>query len=313
MDTLSLCIPAYNASGYLPRLLRSAQQQTEPFDEILVYDDCSTDNTAEVARTHGAKVISGSTNEGCTVARARLAENATSEWIHFHDADDKLLPGFVEQARKWMEKEDPPDVVLFGCEHRRHENDEFVKEEFHNKKNLKEDPVRYTIRNIISPNIGIYDREAFLQAGGPDVDPKVLYSEDYAMHCKLARAGLSFDADPTVVVVYYHRDGSMSRANVTKCRRANFHVLQKCALHNGEEYGEVIAKQLWSLAGTLAADDQWDLADKATQLAVDLNGRVPIGEGPFFRLLASIHHRMALRIREGVIRLIWPQWRTSYK
>ena len=101
-ETLALCIPAYNAAGHLPRLLKSAQEQTSSFDEMLVYDDCSTDNTAEVACSYGAEVISGDENVGCTIGRKRLAEHATSDWIHFHDADDELLPNFVERAQTWM-------------------------------------------------------------------------------------------------------------------------------------------------------------------------------------------------------------------
>jgi glycosyltransferase involved in cell wall biosynthesis len=313
MPSLSLCIPAYNASGHLPRLLRSAQQQTEAFDEILVYDDCSTDNTAEVARSHGAKVVSGDENQGCAVGRKRLAEHATSDWIHFHDADDKLLPSFVERAREWMRKDNPPDVVLFGYEHRRLKDEKLIKKRVYDGNRIKKYPIKYTIKNHINPNSGIYKRKEFLEAGGPDTDPKVLYNEDYAMHCKLAREGLCFDADPEAVSVYYQREGSMSRGNITKCRRARYYVLEKCARNNGQEHGGVIAEKLWELAGSLAADLQWDLADKSAQLAVKLDGRIPSTEGPIFRVLAAIHPQMALRLRENVIRLIWPQWRASHR
>ena len=56
-NTLALCIPAFNAAELLPILLTSAKNQTIPFDEILVYNDCSTDNTSEVAKKYGANVI----------------------------------------------------------------------------------------------------------------------------------------------------------------------------------------------------------------------------------------------------------------
>ena len=51
--TLACLIPAYNAAAHLPRLLEFAARQTEPFDEIWVYDDCSTDDTAAVAEHYG--------------------------------------------------------------------------------------------------------------------------------------------------------------------------------------------------------------------------------------------------------------------
>ena len=69
--TLALLIPAYNAAIHLPRLLKSACQ-SEPFDEIWVYDDGSTDGTASVAEQHGARVLRSNRNQGCTTAKTVL-------------------------------------------------------------------------------------------------------------------------------------------------------------------------------------------------------------------------------------------------
>jgi glycosyltransferase involved in cell wall biosynthesis len=307
--TLALCVPAYNASDHLPRLLESAQEQRAPFDEVLVYDDCSTDDTAEVARSYGARVISGDENQGCTVGRKRLAEHASADWVHFHDADDELLPNFVVRARAWMTLEDPPDVVLFGYEYRRDEDDELILTKQFDAEALRKDPIDYTIRTQVNPFCGLYHRRSFVEAGGPDTDPKVLYNEDCAMHCKLARAGLEFDADPEITVINYKRDGSMSQDHQTECARSRFFVLQKAARHNGNTHGEVIANQLWKNAGILAAHQQWDLADRAVQLASELNGQVPTAGGILFRVLGTLNSRLALRVRETFIRTFKPSLR----
>lgn len=311
--TLALCIPAYNAAGHLPRLLESAEEQTEPFDQVLVYDDCSTDNTAEIAQSYGATVISGDENQGCTVARKRLAEHASTDWVHFHDADDELLPNFVEQARNWMTEDDPPEVVLFGYEYRDEETHELFSIRRFDTEALRDDPIDYTIQTQINPFCGLYHRPSFVETGGPDTDPKVLYNEDAAMHCKLARAGLQFDADPTVTLINYRREGSMSRNNQVECMRARYHVLKKCARYNGDTHGATIAQELWESAGLLAAHLQWDLADKAARLAVQLNGRVPTHGGPFFTALGAIHPQMALRARESAIRFLKPDLRKEEK
>jgi glycosyltransferase involved in cell wall biosynthesis len=308
-SSLALCIPAYNESDRLPRLLESARGQTIPFDSILVYDDCSTDNTAEVARSYGAEVISEEVNQGCTIGRKRLAEHASVDWLHFHDADDVLKPNFVEQAQTWMQKDEPPDVVIFSYEERREDTDEKIDERHFDAEALREDPIEYTIRNVINPFCGLYRRKAFLEAGGPDTDPNVHYNEDAAMHCKLARAGLQFDADPTVTVVNYHREDSMSQANLVKCERARYHVLKKCARFNGDTHGEAIAHELWKIAGVLASRGEWGIADKSARLAVQLNGRVPSNGGGLFRALGMVHPQMALRVREGLIRLLKPHLR----
>src|SRR5690349_18353005 len=100
--SLALLIPAYNAEPYLPRLLDSAAWQSEPFDEIWVYDDCSTDNTVALAEQYGARVLRGDVNRGCSHGKNQLAAATACDWIHFHDADDELMPNFVERARAWM-------------------------------------------------------------------------------------------------------------------------------------------------------------------------------------------------------------------
>src|ERR1051326_8043102 len=115
--TLAMLIPAYNAAGYLPRLLDSAMRQTQPFDEIWVYDDCSNDGTAAVAERYGARGVRGDINCGCSHGKNRLAAETSCDWIHFHDADDELMPNFVECARTWM-SDGRFDVVLFAYEER---------------------------------------------------------------------------------------------------------------------------------------------------------------------------------------------------
>src|SRR6476659_9336329 len=92
-NRLALCVPAFNAAGHLPRLLESVRAQTGSFDEILIYDDASTDETADIARGFGAHVIRSDQNTGASVAKNQLAERASAAWSHFPDADDELEGG----------------------------------------------------------------------------------------------------------------------------------------------------------------------------------------------------------------------------
>ena len=90
----SLLIPCHNAAGHLPRLWETVRAQTRPFNEIICYDDASTDDTAAVAAALGARVISGECNAGPAHARNQLWRAADTEWVHFHDADDLLEPAY---------------------------------------------------------------------------------------------------------------------------------------------------------------------------------------------------------------------------
>lgn len=309
--TLALCIPAYNAASYLPRLLTSAAQQTVPFDEILVYDDCSSDDTAAVAEAYGARVVRGDVNRGCSAGKNRLAEETSCEWIHFHDADDELFPHFVETARGWMAKESPPDVVLFAYEYRDNETGELLSIRTFDDEALRRDPITYTIREQVNPFCGLYHREAFVKAGGYDLDPDVLYNEDVAMHCRLARRGLRFAADPAVTVINYRIGNSMSQGNLGKCIRAHFHVMRKAAAELDARHHPALAEELWKTAGMAASVSEWEAADEAARLAVELGQRVPTLGGGLYRALATLHGPTALRLRERLIRTLRPHLRAS--
>lgn len=307
--TLAICIPAYNAAEFLPRLLGSINAQTMKFDEVWVYDDCSTDGTAEVAAGLGARVVHGDTNRGCATGRNALADRASCDWLHFHDADDALHPDFVERARRWIEQEDAPEVVLFGYEERYDETDIKLDERFYDSAALGNDAVAYTISNQVQSICGIYRRAPFIAAGGYDLDPEVLYNEDVAMHCRMARAGLRFAADPAVTVINYRRVNSMSSANQYKCSRAQYRVMSKAAAELNGRYSDEIAKRLWQIAAASASYLDWENADACVSLAIELTGRIPVGSGRMFKLLCGINPHTAIRIREILIRTLKPSLR----
>jgi len=309
--TLALLVPAYNAASFLPRLLGTARTQSQPFDEIWVYDDCSTDDTAEVARQWGASVITGDVNRGCSYGKNTLAQRTGCDWIHFHDADDELLPGFVERAHQWMAK-DTVDVVVFGCISKDEATGQVEHTAIHDAQKLAEDPVGYTISTKLNAISGLYRRSAFLAAGGFDLDPEVLYNEDVAMHCSLARAGLRFSSDPDIFIVWWRRAGSMSNNNRLKCVRAEHKVLLKARAHDRESrYRAEISGRLWEVATTAATHLDWETADASAKLASQLRGPARSSSG-LFRALSALWPTMALRLREWLIRLLKPQYRAGY-
>jgi len=312
-QTLSLLIPAYNAGWCLPRLLKSAQAQTIPFDEIWVYDDCSTDDTAAVAEAHGARVLRGDVNKGCSAGKNALARHVETDWVHFHDADDELLPNFVELARKWMDRGDK-DIVLFDYEWRDNDTGQLLAHTRFNDEALVADARRYAITTQINPFCGLYRRTKMLEAGGYDEDPLVLYNEDVAFHIRMAFAGLSFTADGETSLINYRVGGSMSAANQTKCALAQYHVMRKTlALPSAHLYRSQIAANLWDIAGRLAAQNESPVAAECAKLARK-NALPPASSGKlYFRVIARFFPTLAIQFREMAIRRFRPELRLHLK
>jgi glycosyltransferase involved in cell wall biosynthesis len=114
-------IPARNEETNLALLL-PALKVADPSVEILVFDDESSDATAAVARSFGAKVISpeeplpaGWTgkNRACE-ALARAAHTSEAEWWLFLDADVRPGPEFLNQVRAACGSAAPKVGVVTG-------------------------------------------------------------------------------------------------------------------------------------------------------------------------------------------------------
>lgn len=93
---LSVIVPTLNEVGYLPRLLGDLAEQSHPPDEVIVVDATSTDGTADLARSMGARVSPDGGLPG--VARNVGAGLAHGEWLLFVDADVRLAPDVLAVA-----------------------------------------------------------------------------------------------------------------------------------------------------------------------------------------------------------------------
>ena len=94
--SLSLCMIVRNEAENLPRSLGPVQDR---FDEIILVDTGSTDNTRELARDMGARVISIEWPDHFARARNISIEAARGDWILWLDADNYIAPEDVDRLR----------------------------------------------------------------------------------------------------------------------------------------------------------------------------------------------------------------------
>jgi glycosyltransferase involved in cell wall biosynthesis len=104
---LSLCMIVKNEEKNIGECLKSAQGLA---DEIIVTDTGSTDKTVEIAQSYGAKIEHFEWTKDFSAARNYSISKATSRWIIWLDADDRLPKKTVEELRKNLSQEIPNKV-----------------------------------------------------------------------------------------------------------------------------------------------------------------------------------------------------------
>ena len=104
----TVIVPNYNHAQSLPLCLDAIKNQTYAPLEIVLVDDCSTDDSVAIAEAAGVTVISTGHNQGPSVARNRGAEWASGEILFFVDSDGALAPDAVANAVALLDAN--PDV-----------------------------------------------------------------------------------------------------------------------------------------------------------------------------------------------------------
>ncbi len=90
-------IPTWNRRDLLLNLFESLAAQTRKFDEIIVVDNGSTDDSAEIAERAGAKVLRLEQNKGFAAAVNRGIEAAETEWVAILNNDVTFEPDWLEK------------------------------------------------------------------------------------------------------------------------------------------------------------------------------------------------------------------------
>jgi glycosyltransferase involved in cell wall biosynthesis len=116
MPKVDIIIPAYNAARYLTAALCSVEAQTFEDWRILLIDDGSTDNTAEVAAPFADRLGQRFTyikqeNQGVSAARNAAIRNSSAEYMALLDSDDIWLPCRLAESLSYLESHPRVGVI----------------------------------------------------------------------------------------------------------------------------------------------------------------------------------------------------------
>lgn len=109
---VSVIIPSFNRTRALRLCLDALNAQTYPRIEVIVVDDRSTDDAAQVAAAMGVKVLRTEVNGGPSAARNLGAEHAAGDILLFLDSHIALDPDAVENAVEILESQ--PEIGALG-------------------------------------------------------------------------------------------------------------------------------------------------------------------------------------------------------
>lgn len=104
-ELVSIIMPSYNTANYIKLTIESVLKQTYQNWELLIVDDCSTDNTDNIVAQYNDKRIiymKNKKNCGAAVSRNRALKVARGKWIAFLDSDDLWYPTKLEEQIKFM-------------------------------------------------------------------------------------------------------------------------------------------------------------------------------------------------------------------
>jgi glycosyltransferase involved in cell wall biosynthesis len=220
--SVSIIIPTFNGASRIGNCLDALLKQTIGRDaEILVVNDGSTDNTADVVtRYSGIRLISQS-NAGPAAARNRGASESRGTIILFTDDDCAPIPEWLDAM---IEPFDDPEVVGAKGVYRTHQKGlaaRFVQIEYEDRYRLMAD---LDSIDFIDTYSAAFRRDRFLEMTGYDTSFPVACAEDVELSYRMSARGWKMKFAPAAIVYHMH-PSTLSRYLRKKYKFAFWRVL----------------------------------------------------------------------------------------
>jgi glycosyltransferase involved in cell wall biosynthesis len=210
---IAIVITTYNHASFLEAAIRSALRQSVPADQIIVVDDGSTDHPERVTAQFAAVRSIRQPNAGLSAARNTGWRAATTEFVVFLDADDRLLPNaLADNLHRLIAS--PRAGMSYGgyicvdtLAGRRHIADFLPVADGYSS---------LLRRNLIGMHAAVmYRRASLADIGG--FDDGLGACEDYDVYLRMAlRYPILYGPEP--LAEYWHHGGNMSRDSAMMLR-----------------------------------------------------------------------------------------------
>jgi glycosyltransferase involved in cell wall biosynthesis len=289
MASISLLITYYNEKKLLTDCLQSVYKQTVLPDEILVYDDASKYPAENYVPSHpdiNVKVIRGKENIMVAAARNRLMKEATSEYLHYQDADDLLEPDCIEIIKKKID-EYSPELVINEVRSVSFDDNSPVSNAVMSLHSIKNDDLLdFAIAGALLAPSTTFKKSLGLKLDGYKAG-KLLQCEDYEFNIRLVHYATSLQLIKKPLVIQRIRNNSMS-SNTNELYVEGVKALRFLLAELPEKYHQSIAKRASSMGRILFQNGFHEDAKKAFQFAKSVYSQPFLQENFLYKFLSKV-------------------------
>lgn len=232
---VSVVIPAYNAEKYLKDAVDSIQRQSYSAIELIIIEDCSTDNTLEVARNiekmdRRVRVVENIHNMGVSANRRRGVELSRGEYICWQDADDISLPDRIAHQVNFLETHPEVGVVGGFITFFDETGERATRTYAENDSSLRETIFRY---NPVAQPASMMRRSSVEMVG--NFSSKYRLAEDLEMLFRIGEK-YKFGNVQEIVLKYRQSPQSLTAANLRKMECAALEIKESYRMSSAYHY-----------------------------------------------------------------------------
>ncbi len=211
---ISIITAAYNAESTLLETVRSVLEQSDPGWELIIVDDGSADGTCDLATgcaaADGRISVISQTNSGTAAARNAGVRAAHATWLCMLDADDLLLPGFLERMRAFRDADPDYDIYSPATTMLLRDGRQVPLHRGASWSRVHSVSVTDQMWDSRIAQVSLMRREVFDRVGGY----RPVYAEDYDFWLRALVRGARQLYDPEPLWVYRRQAGSKTTALV---------------------------------------------------------------------------------------------------